>query len=106
QKAGILRMSDKETEVRILFDAGKIVGAESTGAKQQKEPLGVLLVRAGLVKQEQLDQALGVQSKTLKKLGDILIQAGAISKENLKSFLALQTRETINRLFRWRAGEY
>lgn len=106
QKAGILRMSDKETEVRILFDSGKIVGAESTGTKQQKEPLGVLLVRAGLVKQEQLDQALSVQSKTLKKLGDILIQAGAISKENLKSFLALQTRETINRLFRWRTGEY
>src|SRR5579859_2990584 len=106
QKAGILRMADRETEVRILFDGGKIVGAESTGAKQQKEQLGVLLVRAGLVTPEQLEKALALQSSTLRKLGDILIQQGAISKENLKSFLALQTRETINRLFRWRSGEY
>ena len=106
QKAGILRMSDKETEVRVLFDAGKIVGAESTGTKQQKEPLGVLLVRAGLVKAEKLDAALATQQKTLRKLGDILIADGAISREDLKSFLALQTRETINRLFRWRNGEY
>ncbi|HVO30201.1 MAG TPA: DUF4388 domain-containing protein, partial [bacterium] len=44
QKAGILVMKDKEHEVRILFDTGKIVGAESIGSKAQKEPLGVLLV--------------------------------------------------------------
>lgn len=106
QKAGILLMKDKETEVRVLFDAGKIVGAESTGSKQQKEPLGVLLVRAGLVKPEKLEAALATQQKTLRKLGDILIQDGAISRDDLKSFLSLQTRETINRLFRWRAGEY
>ncbi len=106
QKAGILLMKDKETEVRVLFDGGKIVGAESTGAKQQKEPLGVLLVRAGLVKPEHLDAALAVQQKTLRKLGDILVQEGAISKADLKSFLALQTRETLNRLFRWRSGDY
>lgn len=106
QKAGILRMTDKETEVRILFDSGKIVGAESTGAKQQKEPLGALLVRAGLVKQEKLDAALATQQKTLRKLGDILMADGAISRDDLKRFLALQTSETIARLFRWRSGEY
>ncbi|HVO29401.1 MAG TPA: DUF4388 domain-containing protein, partial [bacterium] len=69
-------------------------------------PLGVLLVRAGLIRQDQLDAALGVQQKTLKKLGDLLIADGAISKEELKNFLSLQTRETINRLFRWKMGEY
>ena len=106
QKAGVLVLKDRETEVRVLFDQGKIVGAESTGAKQQKEPLGVLLVRAGLVKQEHLDSALAIQQKTLRKLGDILVQEGAISKADLKSFLALQTRETLNRLFRWRSGDY
>jgi len=106
QKAGILRITDKETEVRILFDNGKIVGAESTGTKQQKEPLGALLVRAGLVKQDKLDAALATQQKTLRKLGDILIADGAISRDDLKRFLALQTRETIQRLFRWKTGEY
>ena len=106
QKAGILQMKDKDTEVKILFDAGKIVGAESTGAKQQKEPLGVLLVRASLVKPEKLQAALATQQKTLRKLGDILVQDGAISRDDLKSFLALQTREVINRLFRWKSGEY
>lgn len=106
QKAGILRLTDKETEVRILFDGGKIVGAESTGTKQQKEPLGALLVRAGLVKPEKLEAALATQQKTLRKLGDILMADAAISRDDLKRFLALQTRETIARLFRWKAGEY
>lgn len=106
QKAGILRLTDKETEVRILFDGGKIVGAESTGTKQQKEPLGALLVRAGLVKPDKLEAALATQQKTLRKLGDILMADAAISREDLKRFLALQTRETIARLFRWKAGEY
>ena len=106
QKAGILRITDKETEVRILFDNGKIVGAESTGTKKQKEPLGALLVRASLVKQDKLDAALATQKKTLRKLGDILIADGAISRDDLKRFLALQTRETIQRLFRWKTGEY
>lgn len=106
QKAGILVMRDKETEVKILFDTGKIVGAESTGTRQQKEPLGVLLVRGSLITQAQLDAALAVQQKTLKKLGDLLIDDKAISKEDLKSFLALQTRETLNRILRWKTGEY
>lgn len=106
QKTGVLRLSEKETEVKVMFDGGKIVGAESTGAKQQKEPLGVLLVRGGLVKQEHLDAALVTQQRTLRKLGDILIQDGSISKADLKRFLELQTRETINRLFRWRTGDY
>lgn len=106
QKAGILRLSDKDTEVKVLFDNGKIVGAESTGSKQQKEPLGVLLVRAGFVQQEHLDAALAEQQKTLRKLGDILVQQNAISKEDLKNFLMLQTSETLNRLFRWKTGEY
>lgn len=105
-KAGVLVMKDAEHEVRILFDAGKIVGAESAGPKAQKEPLGVLLVRAGLIRQDQLDAALAVQQKTLKKLGDLLVADGAIGKDDLKSFLVLQTTETINRLFRWKTGEY
>src|SRR5882724_7710033 len=87
QKAGMLVMRDKEHEVRILFDTGKIVGADSAGNKQQKEPLGLLLVRAGLVTQQQLDAALASQQKNLRKLGDLLMADNAISKEDLKSFL-------------------
>lgn len=104
-KSGILKLTNKSSEVRVLFSQGKVVGADSAAGKN-REPLGAMLVRSGLVKQDALDEALEIQKKTLRKLGDILVSRNAISKEQLRQFLALQTQETIYRLFLWRTGEY
>lgn len=105
QKSGVLKLTNKKSEVRVLFDAGKIVGAESA-AGRNREPLGAMLVRSGLVNEDDLETALEIQKKTLRKLGDILVSNEALSQAKLKEFLALQTKETVYRLFLWRTGEY
>jgi type IV pilus assembly protein PilB len=52
--------------------------------------LGDMLVAAGLIRQEQLVEALKVQQQSGKKLGQLLVEQGHISEEVLLSFLADQ----------------
>jgi hypothetical protein len=104
-KSGVLQLRNKKNEVRVLFDEGRVVGAVST-AGANREPIGAMLVRSGLILPGQLETALQTQKQTLRKLGDTLIEHRAIAREDLKKFLELQTQDTIFRIFMWRAGEY
>jgi hypothetical protein len=52
--------------------------------------LGDLLVAEGLVKEEQLRQALSEQKGKTDKLGSILVRLGFISEEQLIGFLSRQ----------------
>ncbi len=54
--------------------------------------LGDLLVEQGLISQESLETALGVQRDTRQRLGAILISLGAISERTLLQNLASQSR--------------
>ena len=104
-KTGVLHLQTKDQEVRISFASGDVVRAEST-TRKQKDLLGAMLVRAEVLSKAQLDQALGIQKRTLKRLGDILIDQGFISRDDLKQFTRLQTTETLYKLFSWETGTY
>lgn len=53
--------------------------------------LGEMLIKAGRLTEEQLDQALGAQKKTGQKLGQVLLELGYIEDENvIDSFVAKQ----------------
>ncbi len=54
--------------------------------------LGTLLVNAGLITKEQLEDALQEQRKSAKKLGTILVEKGYISEDILARFLSKQFR--------------
>lgn len=61
------------------------------------EKLGSLLVKAGLINQEQLNQALEEQQKTGDKLGSLLVKLDFVSEQKLIEFLAQQYRvQSIN----------
>ena len=105
QKTGVLLLKDKEIEVRIYFVEGNVVKAEQS-SRDRAELLGNMLVRAGVVTNEQLETALSTQERTLRRLGDILIEIGACDRAALKEMARLQTTETIYRLFMWRKGTY
>ncbi len=60
-----------------------------------RKRLGDLLVEEGIVKQDQLEQALGKQQTTGRKLGDTLISMGFLSEQQMLSFLS------VNLIFRW-----
>ena len=55
-----------------------------------KKPLGQILLEKGLVKQEQLDEALKVQKNTTEQLGRILTELGHVSEKDVLRALAEQ----------------
>lgn len=105
QKTGTLRLAARDAEVHISFKEGNIVRAESAFRKK-KELIGTMLVRAEIITQQQLDQALDAQKRTLKRLGDVLVSSGAIGQERLRRMRQLQATETLYKLFSWKSGTY
>ncbi len=104
-KTGVLVVRNRDQEVQIYFKDGGVVRAESS-TRQKRELLGAMLVRAEVITDTQLKEALDSQQKTLKRLGDILIESAALDAKTLREFARLQTTETIYRLFLWDGGSY
>ncbi|HYQ81693.1 MAG TPA: DUF4388 domain-containing protein [Anaeromyxobacteraceae bacterium] len=104
-KSGVLHLKSKSEEIHILWADGNVVRAEHAGRKA-KEKLGGLLVRAGIISEEQLERALDTQQRTLRRLGDVLVELSMVTKDDLREMTALQTTETVYKLFQWKSGTY
>jgi hypothetical protein len=104
-KTGILHLKNKEKSVHVHFVDGNVVKAESA-TRSRKDLLGSLMVRAGVLSQEQLERALEIQKQTLRRLGDILVDEKLVTRELFREMYQLQTTETLYRLFHWKDGTY
>ncbi len=104
-KTGTLNLVNKGEEVVVSFKDGNIVRAEAS-ARNTKDLIGSMLIRAALLSEQQLDFALETQKRTLQRLGDILIGQGTITQEKFKEMVQLQTSETLFHLFGWKSGTY
>jgi hypothetical protein len=105
QKTGKLHLDSKDQEVHIGFQDGVIVQAEST-TRRKKDLFGTMLVRAEIITEQQLEEALETQKRTLQRLGDVLVSTGVITKERYRQMAQLQFNETLYRLFSWKSGTY
>ncbi len=105
QKTGTLHLTARDQEVHVAFKDGAIVRAESASRKK-KDLIGNMLVRAELITEGQLEQALETQRRTLKRLGDVLVAGRMVTKERFAQMVGLQTTETLYRLFSWKSGSY
>jgi hypothetical protein len=105
QKTGTLHLESKDQEVHIGFQDGVIVQAEST-TRRRKDLFGTMLVRAEIISEAQLEEALETQKRTLQRLGDVLVSTGVITKERYRQMAQLQFNETLYRLFSWKSGTY
>src|SRR4051812_37798714 len=104
-KTGRLTLKSGEAEVEVFFVEGNVVFA-SEKERNSKNLLGSLLLRAELLSQKQLDDALETQRRTLKRLGDVVVESGAVTQAQLAQMMRLQTTETLYRLFAWKNGSY
>jgi hypothetical protein len=105
RKTGVLTLRGREDTVTVTFLEGRVVGADSLN-KRLENRLGTVLVRSGMISNEQLGRALDIQKETLQRLGFILTHYGLLSQENLRSALQMQILQIIYRLFRWKDGDY
>jgi len=57
-----------------------------------KSRLGLLLIRKGLLTEQQLDDALKIQLKTGQRLGEVLVEQGLLTERQLTKALKKQSR--------------
>src|SRR5438128_6238500 len=105
RKTGVLTLRTKDDTVTVTFLDGKVVGADSLNHRLENR-LGHVLIKSGLLQQDQLNRALEIQKETLQRLGFILTHYGIISAESLKHAIQLQILQIVYRLFRWKDGDY
>src|SRR6058998_599737 len=105
RKTGVLTLRSKDDTVAVTFLDGKVVGADSLNRRLENR-LGTVLMKSGMLTQEQLARALEIQKETLQRLGFILTHYQIISNDSLKQALQLQILQIVYRLFRWKDGEY
>ena len=104
QKTGCLSIADRSNFGYIYFDRGRICYASIVN---RRDRLGDILVKHGLVTQDQLDAGIKQQSKQRdKKLGEILVSQSSISQANLERYMRMQIEEAVFYLFTWTQGTF
>jgi len=107
RKTGILYLEDKGKSVSVTFDEGKVVGAEAGSEKTlEKERVGDILLKAGVLDQGRLAQCLQEQERTARKLGVVLTEKKYLTEEIFRQALLFQIKETLFRIFQWTSGTY
>jgi tetratricopeptide (TPR) repeat protein len=103
-KTGCLSITDRSRFGQIFFDRGRITFSRIVN---RRDRLGDLLVREGVITQDQLNTAVAQQSaNSEKKLGEVLVDQRLISKDDLTRFVKLQIEEAIYHLFTWTRGSF
>src|SRR6478672_8267216 len=105
RKTGVLTLRGTDDTVTVTFLDGKVVAADSLNRRLETR-LGSVLMKSGLLTQDQLNRALEIQKETLQRLGYVLTHYGIISADALKQAIQLQIMQIVYRLFRWKDGDY
>ena len=80
--------------------------AAESRARRLDNRLGNLLLRAGYVTQEQLDQVLKIQKETQQRMGFLLVRERLVEPEELREALRLQISRIVYSAFRWPDGRF
>ncbi len=102
QETGVLHLIRHGVIKSIYIDHGRIVFANST---DRDDRLGELLLRRGLLRVQELDNALACLTPK-KRLGGVLVEMGYLKPEALVQTIVDQVREIVFGLFLWTDGEY
>lgn len=102
-KTGQLTIENGDDRLKLAFRDGHIVYAASTGVR---ETVGAMLVRRELINEEQLEEALRLQSEQggTALLGEILTDMGAVEPADLTRVVYLQFQNVIREALAWTEG--
>lgn len=105
RKTGMLVLQRGEEQVRVGFEEGRVVSAE-TSLRPPEGRIGQYLLRSGKLTEQRLEAALREQHDSLERLGHLLVEKRWVDRDTIRQLLTLQVSETVYDLFRWRDGEY
>ena len=104
KKTGCLSVTNRNNFGYIYFDKGRISYASIVN---RRDRIGDMLVKAGTITMEQLQQAIDTQGKQRdKRIGDLLVELGFIAREKLHDFVRIQIEEAVYLLFTWNEGTF
>jgi hypothetical protein len=108
RKTGKLVISGGRNYVTIYFKEGRAVFANPA---HQRDHLGDILIRRGVVSRADVEEALMVQRKLRKagqniRIGSILCARGAISKKTLEKFVSIQIEEMVMAALTEKSGRF
>jgi tetratricopeptide (TPR) repeat protein len=103
-KSGCLSVADGSRFGQIYFDRGRINYARIVN---RRDRLGDILVRDGVLAQDQLDDVLKKQShEPDRRVGELLVACDYLTREDLTRYIRLQIEEAIYHLFTWSRGNF
>src|SRR3954470_4752808 len=104
KKSGCLSVTHRNNFSYIYFDRGRISYASIVN---RRDRLGDMLVKNGAIGQDQLEQAIKLQSKKReKRLGELLVELEHLTREQLHQFIRVQIEEAVYYLFTWTQGTF
>lgn len=104
KKSGVLEIRWEEREARLFLQRGRLVRAESN---RISEGIGTLLVKAGVLDPEALEQALEIQRAegAERRLGAILCDEFSVQSADIERLLRGQFERIVHDVFSWPGGE-
>jgi Flp pilus assembly protein TadD len=104
KKTGCLSVGHRGSFGYIFFDKGRIIYASIVN---RRDRLGDMLVKNGMISQDQLDKAVDAQIRRRdKKIGELLVEQRAVTQDQLNQFLRVQIEEAVYFLFTWTEGTF
>ncbi|MCE5194981.1 MAG: DUF4388 domain-containing protein [Nitrospiraceae bacterium] len=105
RKTGVLSLEGRMDKIRLIFYQGNIISAESK-RRNEANRLGKVLVKKGLITEQELQEVMQVQNTTGEKIGTLLVKKGTITKEQIQAIIISQVTETVVQIFNWKEGTY
>ncbi len=105
KKTGVLEVEGLLDTVKIYFHEGNIVSTRSA-KRPEENRIGNILVKRGILTEEELKEAFEEQTQSGTRLGSVLIQKGLVPKEVLVDIITKQITDQIVQIFTWKAGTY
>jgi hypothetical protein len=104
-KTGTLHLDNGEDEVEVGIEGGAVVSAEIP-FRPSGSQLASRLMRAGVITQSQVGNALKRRAETGEEMPKVLMKLGYTDRETLALYLNLQMAEILFDLFTWKTGTY
>ncbi len=103
--SGSLSLQSASQSVTIKLDCGSV---RSVSINDRAFRIGQVLIQLGLITEEQIEQALALQSIATdpERIGEVLVDVGYISESDISQAVATQIASVFNIIFRDGDGEY
>ena len=102
-ESGILTAFRGSIVKKVAFEEGKITFC---GSNDPRERTGHALIKAGLITEDDLKQALGIQEGSISSLTVILEKLGKATSKQMDEVVAKKFREAVLDFYLWQEGSW